>query len=156
SFFLAAVGESCLNRARAQEGWPGLSPRSPGTAPTAEAPCPGLLRTQYSVLSSPGGAPPVWAPSPGFADPGPAPRGFLSAAGLVRLLGCVLRDGRVRAHGLCLLASLLATLANPYGWRVYLYVRTTSAVASVRGIEEWLPPSFGMLIGWFWLVSVLG
>jgi hypothetical protein len=70
--------------------------------------------------------------------------------------GRVFRDPSLRAYGLCLAASLLATLANPYGWRVYLYVRTTSAMASVRGIEEWLPPSFGMLIGWVWLLSVLG
>jgi hypothetical protein len=151
-FFLAAVVERCLR----QEGWPGLSPRSPGTAPETAAPRPGLLSTQYSVLSTPGSAPTVGALRRGFADSAPATRSVLSPAGLIHLLGGVLSDPGVRAYGLCLAASLLATLANPYGWRVYLYVRTTSAVASVRGIAEWLPPSFGMLIGWVWLLSVLG
>jgi hypothetical protein len=56
---------------------------------------------------------------------------------------------------LCLLASLAATLANPYGWRVYDYVILTSNVASGRPIDEWLPPSLHLLTGKVWALSLL-
>ncbi|MGH7223363.1 MAG: hypothetical protein ACRELF_09050, partial [Gemmataceae bacterium] len=56
---------------------------------------------------------------------------------------------------LCLFASLAATLANPYGWRVYEYVGLTSNVASGRPIDEWLPPSLNLLTGKVWALSLL-
>lgn len=56
---------------------------------------------------------------------------------------------------LCLLASLAATLANPYGWRVYEYVGLTSSTASGRPIDEWLPPSLNLLTGKIWALSLL-
>jgi hypothetical protein len=56
--------------------------------------------------------------------------------------------------GMCLAASTLATLANPYGWRVYQYVLQTSGRAAARGILEWLPPSLTMLIGMVWAASL--
>lgn len=56
---------------------------------------------------------------------------------------------------LCLFASLTATLANPYGWRVYDYVILTSNVASGRPIDEWLPPSLSLLTGKVWALSLL-
>jgi hypothetical protein len=57
--------------------------------------------------------------------------------------------------GLCLAASVAATLANPYGWHVYEYVGLTSSVAPARGIEEWLPPGIHLLAGKFWVASIL-
>jgi hypothetical protein len=65
-----------------------------------------------------------------------------------------LRDGPTRALGLCLAASGLATLANPYGWGIYLYVGQTSSRAAGRGILEWLPPRPDMLVGMAWLASL--
>ncbi|HTU21927.1 MAG TPA: hypothetical protein VMG10_28070 [Gemmataceae bacterium] len=56
---------------------------------------------------------------------------------------------------LCLLASFAATLANPYGWRVYEYVVLTSKAASGRPIDEWLPPSLNLLTGKVWALSLL-
>jgi hypothetical protein len=50
---------------------------------------------------------------------------------------------------------VLATLVNPYGWRVYQYVRTTSATASARRIDEWVPPGVELLVGKMWVLSVL-
>jgi hypothetical protein len=67
----------------------------------------------------------------------------------------VLRDRRVWALGLCLAAAALATLANPYGWKVYLYVRTTSLTSTARRIDEWVPPGLDLLVGKVWVLSVL-
>ena len=54
----------------------------------------------------------------------------------------------------CLVVSIAATLANPYGWNVYRYAGKLSAVGVARGIEEWLPPSPGSLIGAVWAASL--
>jgi hypothetical protein len=67
----------------------------------------------------------------------------------------VLRDGRVWALGLCLAASVAATSANPYGWKVYEYVRVTSSAAAARRIDEWVPPGLDLLVGKVWVLSVL-
>jgi hypothetical protein len=56
---------------------------------------------------------------------------------------------------LCLAASVVATCANPYGYHVYEYVRHTSGIASVRQIQEWLPPGMHLILSWFWVLSVL-
>jgi hypothetical protein len=56
---------------------------------------------------------------------------------------------------LCLAASLAATLANPYGWRVYQYVLLTASTASSRRIDEWLPPGLNLLVGKVWVLSLL-
>lgn len=56
---------------------------------------------------------------------------------------------------LCLLASAFATLANPYGWRVYLYVGLTSNTAAARRIDEWVPPTLDLWIGKAWLASLV-
>jgi hypothetical protein len=56
---------------------------------------------------------------------------------------------------LCLLGSIAATLANPYGWHVYEYVGLTSNAASGRRIDEWLPPSLDLLTGKVWVLSLL-
>jgi hypothetical protein len=56
---------------------------------------------------------------------------------------------------LCLLVSLLATLANPYGWRVYEYVGLTSNVAPGRHLDEWLPPAWDQLTGKVWVLSLV-
>jgi hypothetical protein len=55
----------------------------------------------------------------------------------------------------CLSGCVAATLFNPYGWRVYDYVLVTSATASARHIDEWLPPSPSLLIGKVWIASIL-
>jgi hypothetical protein len=82
---------------------------------------------------------------------------FLAAAwdGWRRAGRGVLRDGRVWALGLCLAAGVAATLANPYGWNVYLYVRTTSLTGAARRIDEWVPPGLDLLVGKVWVLSVL-
>jgi hypothetical protein len=54
----------------------------------------------------------------------------------------------------CPVAAALATLLNPYGWGVYLYAGNLSALGVARGIEEWLPPSLGTLIGLVFLASL--
>jgi hypothetical protein len=66
-----------------------------------------------------------------------------------------LLDQRTLGLALCLAASILATLANPYGWHIYQYVGATSASAADRRIDEWLPPNLNMLIGKFWVISLL-
>jgi hypothetical protein len=66
------------------------------------------------------------------------------------------RDGRLRALALYLTACGLATLLNPYGWRVYQYVAHTSGVAAGRHIDEWVPPGLNLLVSKVWVVSVLG
>lgn len=65
-------------------------------------------------------------------------------------------DGRLRVLALCLAACVLATLLNPYGWRVYEYVFHTSGVAAARRIDEWVPPGLGLLVSKVWVLSVLG
>jgi hypothetical protein len=65
------------------------------------------------------------------------------------------RPGSVVPWALCLMACLAATLANPYGWRVYEYVLLTSRTASGRRIDEWLPPGLDLLAGKVWVLSVL-
>jgi hypothetical protein len=62
---------------------------------------------------------------------------------------------KVQTLGLCLAATLAATLINPYGWEVYHYVGATSARAAGRGIEEWVRPSLHTLIGKVWLGSMI-
>jgi hypothetical protein len=71
-----------------------------------------------------------------------------------RRLGNPLRDGHTRALALCLAASTLATLVNPYGWAIYEYVGQTSSRAAARGIQEWLPPRLEMLVGMGWALSM--
>lgn len=69
-----------------------------------------------------------------------------------RRLACARRWGPLT---LCLFASALATLANPYGWRVYEYAGRLSALGVARGIEEWLPPRPPSVIGTAWVLSLL-
>jgi hypothetical protein len=68
----------------------------------------------------------------------------------------VLRDRWVWALAACLVVSALATLVNPYGWRVYQYVALTSGTSQARKIDEWLPPGLDLFIGKVWVVSLLG
>jgi hypothetical protein len=67
----------------------------------------------------------------------------------------LLRDRRTAALALCLAASAAATLINPYGWRVYEYVTTTSSAAAARRIDEWLAPGLDLLIGKVWVFSLV-
>jgi hypothetical protein len=66
------------------------------------------------------------------------------------------RDGRLWVMALALTGCVLATLLNPYGWRVYQYVMHTSGVAAARHIDEWVPPGLNLLVSKVWVVSVLG
>jgi len=66
------------------------------------------------------------------------------------------RDRRLLAITLALTASALATLVNPYGWRVYQYVMHTSGIAAARHIDEWVPPGLDLLVSKVWIVSILG
>jgi hypothetical protein len=78
---------------------------------------------------------------------------FLEGVGKRR--GGVWRDQRVGLLASCLAAAALATLVNPYGWRVYQYVGLTSGTAQARKIDEWLPPGLDLLSGKVWVASVL-
>jgi hypothetical protein len=69
--------------------------------------------------------------------------------------GPLWRDRRSRQLAACLGACVLATLVNPYGWHVYLYVGLTSNVAASRGIDEWVRPGFGQAIGIAFFLSLL-
>src|SRR5439155_21414322 len=66
------------------------------------------------------------------------------------------RERRTWLIGLCLIACLVATLANPYGWTIYRYVGGTSSIAYERQIAEWVAPRPDRLIGVVWLASVVG
>jgi hypothetical protein len=82
---------------------------------------------------------------------------FLAAAGweAYRTHGRrIWREGSTHALASCWIASCLATLVNPYGWRVYEYVGATSSAAAARRIDEWVPPAPTMLIGKFWILSL--
>jgi hypothetical protein len=67
-----------------------------------------------------------------------------------------LRQKRFLAFAACLVACVVATFVNPYGWKVYQYVGLTSSVANSRRIDEWLPPGLDQLVGKVWVLSVLG
>lgn len=54
-----------------------------------------------------------------------------------------------------LFLSALATLANPYGWRVYQYVGVVASRAAGRHIEEWLPPSPATWLGQAFFLSII-
>src|SRR5262245_18025697 len=56
---------------------------------------------------------------------------------------------------LCLAGCVAATCVNPYGWKVYQYVGVTSATASARRIDEWVPPRLDLLVGRMWVVSIV-
>ena len=64
-------------------------------------------------------------------------------------------DPTSRALALSLAASSLAILLNPFGWGIFHFVGTTVSSATARGIDEWVPPSLGNLIGKVWVVSML-
>jgi hypothetical protein len=83
---------------------------------------------------------------------------FLAAAWdslRVSSLGGMIRNSRTWALGLCLAASILATLANPYGWKVYEYIASVSQVAGGRPISEWQAPGTYQVIGKVFIVSIL-
>jgi hypothetical protein len=65
------------------------------------------------------------------------------------------RDRAAWALAVCLAASTLATLVNPYGWGIYQYVSQTAGRAANRAILEWLPPSTDLLIGKVWVCSLV-
>lgn len=82
--------------------------------------------------------------------------GYVAAHAIERWLASPQRkQGNLSLWLLCLLGSVAATLANPYGWRVYEYVGRTSSAASGRRIDEWLPPSLDLLTGKVWALSLL-
>ena len=56
---------------------------------------------------------------------------------------------------LCLGASSLATLVNPYGWGIYFYVGATSQRATARRIDEWMPPTWDLWIGKVFFISLV-
>lgn len=79
----------------------------------------------------------------------------LAEAGLASRRGQLLRDRRVRQLAVCLVACVLATLINPYGWHIYLYVGQTSNRAAARRIDEWVPPSLDQAIGVAFFASLV-
>jgi hypothetical protein len=51
--------------------------------------------------------------------------------------------------------SALATLLNPYGWRIYQYAFSLAATVMPRHVEEWLPPSMHQWLGQSLVASAL-
>src|SRR5262249_55818357 len=81
---------------------------------------------------------------------------FLVTATVLALkAGQHLGDRRVWRLAGCLGACVLATLVNPYGWQIYLYVGLTSNRAAARGIDEWVPPSLDQGIGVAFFLSLV-
>src|SRR5204863_5954798 len=81
---------------------------------------------------------------------------FLATAmGLAWKRGHFLGDRRAWQLAACLGGCILATLVNPYGCQVYLYVGLTSNRAAARGIDEWVPPSFDQGIGVAFFLSLV-
>lgn len=82
---------------------------------------------------------------------------LLSAATLAELLTWIV--SRTRRFPIAVIASFAAscgaTLANPYGFKVYHYALTLSRRAASRGIEEWLPPGLQTSIGWAFMLSLM-
>jgi hypothetical protein len=68
--------------------------------------------------------------------------------------GGLLRDRPCRRLALCLGASALATLLNPYGIGIYTYVGMTSNTAAARRIDEWIPPTLDQPIGLAFFLSL--
>ncbi len=54
-----------------------------------------------------------------------------------------------------LVLSTLATLINPYGWRVYQYAFSLTAIVMPRHVEEWMPPRMDQWIGQALALSAL-
>lgn len=67
----------------------------------------------------------------------------------------VLRDRSTLALVLCLLASVLATLATPYGWELYRVVNLDMASCAARGIQEWQPAGVTPLYGLLFTASIV-
>ncbi len=63
-------------------------------------------------------------------------------------------DGAI-ALGLCLAASVLATLINPYGVAVYAYAADLSRLGLERGVEEWMPPGLDLWVSRVFFSSVV-
>lgn len=69
------------------------------------------------------------------------------------LEGNTLALGKIAKLGILLLASILATLANPYGWRVYIEVITTIFDKYAKqNIGEWLPVTAANPMSWQFLI----
>lgn len=74
-------------------------------------------------------------------------------AGLI-LVGTFALARRQAPWAAAALGCAVATLANPYGARIYAYVGGTSNASAARGIDEWLPPSWDQGIGVAFFVSL--
>jgi hypothetical protein len=80
---------------------------------------------------------------------------LIAEAGRAWKQGHPWRDRRCLQLAACLAACVLATLLNPYGWQIYLYVGLTSNRAAARKIDEWVPPSFDQAIGIAFFLSLV-
>ncbi len=80
---------------------------------------------------------------------------LVAEAGLAWKRGKLWHDRRCLQLAACLAGCVLATLLNPYGWRIYLYVGLTSNRAAARKIDEWVPPSFDQAIGIAFFLSIV-
>lgn len=80
--------------------------------------------------------------------------GCFGLAELIRAVVLKRWTARLTWLSLTMAFSLLAILANPYGWHIVEYVGLTSQRASTRGIDEWLPPSLDQSIGLAFFLSL--
>ncbi len=65
-------------------------------------------------------------------------------------------DGAVRMYFACTLVAGVAMFINPQPSQTLHYVFNTSSKSAARGIEEWLPTTFGTLTGTLFFISIAG
>lgn len=63
-------------------------------------------------------------------------------------------DGAVRMYFACTFVAGVAMFINPQPSQTLHYVFNTSSKSAARGIEEWLPTTFGTLTGTLFFVSI--
>jgi hypothetical protein len=107
----------------------------------------------------------VWANLHGSFILGPVLSGLLAAGAAweavpslrpsIASLRLALADRDVRRHSITAAVSLLAGLANPYGWGIYFYVAQNSSSPASRGLAEWDPTSIKSAAGIRLAVAVL-
>ena len=81
--------------------------------------------------------------------------GVFTLAAVVDWIRHCINAAVVRSLVASLLLSILATLVNPYGWRIYQYAFSLTARVMPRHIEEWMPPPMNQWMGKALVASAL-
>ncbi|MEO0078575.1 MAG: hypothetical protein ABIK86_06225, partial [candidate division WOR-3 bacterium] len=83
--------------------------------------------------------------------------GFVLAPFLVAVFVPLTRQARDRRTlAVCLAATVLAVMVNPFGWRLYLMpVETARSMSMLRGLSEWTSVSGWEAVVWGGLVALV-